>query len=64
MGRRAIHLAGAAKYFWLAPLMVDRVGTATTISQTYDSRDVIDMFTGRRRALELVVAWFRETRRP
>jgi hypothetical protein len=63
-GRRAIQLTGAAKYFWLAPLMVDRVSTATTISQMYDRRDAIDMFTGRRRPLELVVGWFHETRRP
>jgi hypothetical protein len=60
--RRAIHLAGAAKYFWLAPLMVGRLGAATAISQTYDTRDAAGIFAGRRRPLELVAAWFRETR--
>jgi hypothetical protein len=63
LARRAIRLTGAAKYFWLAPLMVDRVATATTISHSYDSRDATDMVAGRRRPLELVVRWFREAGR-
>ncbi|HLL67033.1 MAG TPA: phosphotransferase [Micromonosporaceae bacterium] len=63
--RRAIHLTGAAKYFWLAPLMLNRLTTTPTDArQTYDIRDPITMFTGRRRPLELVAAWFQESRRP
>jgi hypothetical protein len=42
--------------------MVGRLGTATAISQMYDNRDAAGMFAGRRRPLELVAAWFRETR--
>jgi hypothetical protein len=57
--RRAIRLTGAAKYFWLAPMMLCRLGSGTAISQTYDTRDAAAMFAGRRRPLELVVDWFR-----
>ncbi|MBF9133407.1 phosphotransferase [Plantactinospora sp. S1510] len=61
--RRAIRLTGAAKYFWLAPLMLSRVtSTPAKISQTYDTRDAVAMFAGRRRPLELVAAWFEGTR--
>jgi hypothetical protein len=59
--RRAVRLSGAAKYFWLAPMMLNRVAAgAAPISQAYDSREAVAMFAGRRRPLELVVAWFRE----
>ena len=61
--RRAIHLTGAAKYFWLAPLMLTRlITTPTDTRQTYDLRDAVAMFTGRRRPLELVAAWSQKTR--
>lgn len=62
--RRAIQLTGAAKYFWLAPLMLNRLTTRPADArQTYDIRDPITMFAGRRRPLELVAAWFQESRR-
>lgn len=61
--RRAIQLTGAAKYFWLAPLMLNRlITTPTDARQTYDLRNTVTMFTGRRRPLELVAAWFQKTR--
>ncbi len=59
--RWAIQLTGAAKYFWLAPMMLGRLGAGTAIAQNYDTRDPAEMFAGRRPLLELVVAWFRAT---
>lgn len=59
--RRAVQITGAAKYFWLAPMMLNRVAAGTApISQAYDVREAAAMFAGRRRPLELVVGWFRE----
>lgn len=58
---RAIRLTGAAKYFWLGPRMVDQLGVPAS-GASYDTRGVADMFAGRRRPLELVAAWFEETR--
>ncbi|WP_199513674.1 phosphotransferase [Nucisporomicrobium flavum] len=61
--RRAIRLTGAAKYFWLAPFMINRLtAPPADARRTYDVRDPIAVFTGRRRPLELVEAWYRETR--
>ncbi|MCW3819176.1 aminoglycoside phosphotransferase family protein [Micromonospora sp. DR5-3] len=52
---RAVRIAGAAKYFWLAPVMLNRAGGAT--GQTYDQRDEAAMFAGRRPVLELLADW-------
>lgn len=58
---RAIRLTGAAKYFWLAPMMLNRVAAGPApISQSYDAREAAAMFAGRRRPLELLLSWFRE----
>ncbi|WP_319461833.1 phosphotransferase [Micromonospora sp. RTP1Z1] len=55
---RAVRLTGAAKYFWLAPVMLNRAGGAT--GQTYDGRDEAAMFAGRRPVLELLTRWAAE----
>ncbi|MEO3777430.1 phosphotransferase [Micromonospora sp. B11E3] len=52
---RAVRLTGAAKYFWLAPLMLDRIGGGTR--QSYDPRGEAEMFAGRRPVLELLARW-------
>ncbi|RLP86612.1 aminoglycoside phosphotransferase [Micromonospora sp. BL4] len=51
----AVRLTGAAKYAWLAPLMITRLGGAT--GQTYDRRDEAEIMVGRRPVLELLVRW-------
>lgn len=53
---RAVRLTGAAKYFWLAPMMLNRAGGAT--GQTYDLRDEAAMFAGRRPVLQLLADWW------
>jgi hypothetical protein len=55
LAARAVRLTGAAKYFWLAPVMLNRAGGAT--GQTYDRRDEAAMFAGRRPVLELLARW-------
>ncbi|MFG2056096.1 aminoglycoside phosphotransferase family protein [Micromonospora sp. NPDC048930] len=55
LAARAVKLTGAAKYFWLAPVMLNRAGGAT--GQTYDRRDEAAMFAGRRPVLELLARW-------
>ncbi|WP_405098580.1 phosphotransferase [Micromonospora sp. NBC_01412] len=52
---RAVRLTGAAKYFWLAPLMLGRAGGGT--AQSYDLRGEAEMFAGRRPLLELLARW-------
>ncbi|MFI6262899.1 phosphotransferase family protein [Micromonospora sp. NPDC051006] len=52
---RAVQLTGVAKYVWLAPLMLTRLGGAT--GQTYDRRDEAGIMAGRRPVLELLVRW-------
>ncbi|MEV4543397.1 phosphotransferase [Micromonospora echinaurantiaca] len=52
---RAVRLTGAAKYVWLAPLMLTRLGGPT--GQTYDRRDEAEIMAGRRPVLELLVRW-------
>ncbi|MFJ8579387.1 phosphotransferase family protein [Micromonospora sp. NPDC093277] len=52
---RAVRITGAAKYFWLAPVMLNRAGGAT--GQTYDQRDEAAIFAGRRTVLELLANW-------
>jgi Phosphotransferase enzyme family len=56
--RRAIMLTGAAKYFWLAPLMLitARDGHRGT---GYDTRDLAAMFAGRTPVFEVVAGWAR-----
>ncbi|RLK12597.1 hypothetical protein DER29_5879 [Micromonospora sp. M71_S20] len=56
---RAVRLTGAAKYFWLAPMMLGRLGRCA-ISQTYDARDETEMMAGRRPVLELLARWAAE----
>ncbi|MGW5667630.1 phosphotransferase [Micromonospora sp. NPDC003776] len=58
LAARAVRLTGAAKYFWLAPVMLNRAGGAT--GQTYDRRDESAMFAGRRPVLELLARWAEE----
>ncbi|RQW85191.1 phosphotransferase [Micromonospora globispora] len=55
---RAVRLTGAAKYFWLAPVMLNRAGGGT--GQTYDRRDEAAMFAGRLPVLELLARWSAE----
>ncbi|MEV4200066.1 phosphotransferase [Micromonospora globbae] len=55
---RAVRLTGAAKYVWLAPLMLTRLGGPT--GQTYDRRDEAEIMAGRRPVLELLVDWAAE----
>lgn len=56
---RAVRLTGAAKYFWLAPMMLGRLGRSA-ISGTYDARDEAEMMAGRRPVLELLARWAAE----
>ncbi|MEH0845033.1 aminoglycoside phosphotransferase [Micromonospora sp. CPCC 205711] len=56
---RAVRATGAAKYFWLAPVMLNRAGGAT--GQTYDRRDEAAIFAGRRPVLDLLAAWAADT---
>ncbi|MGS2615384.1 phosphotransferase family protein [Micromonospora sp. LZ34] len=58
---RAVRLTGAAKYVWLAPLMLSRLGGPT--GQTYDRRDEAEIMAGRRPVLELLVRWAAEALR-
>ncbi|PZG02301.1 phosphotransferase [Micromonospora deserti] len=55
---RAVRLTGAAKYVWLAPLMLGRLGGPP--GQTYDRRDEAAIMDGRRRVLELLMRWAAE----
>lgn len=58
--RRAVLLCAAAKYFWLAPGMVGGLARRDTgRGQSYDTRDDLAIFAGRRGVLELLVTWFR-----
>jgi len=54
---RGVMLAGAAKYFWLAPRMITQL--EESIATNYDTRAAADMFAGRRPVLELLAGWAR-----
>ncbi|GIJ43139.1 hypothetical protein Val02_00250 [Virgisporangium aliadipatigenens] len=58
--RRGIGLCGAAKYFWLAPMMLAALETRPKTTGQYDTRGVEEMFAGRRPILEVVAAWYRK----
>ncbi|GAA2584052.1 hypothetical protein GCM10010435_72410 [Winogradskya consettensis] len=49
--RRAIRVAGAAKFFWMAPRMLATAGTAQT---GYDRRDLAERFAGRAPILQVI----------
>lgn len=53
----AVTLAGAAKYFWLAPRMITQL--EESVATNYDTRAAAEMFAGRRPVLELLNAWAR-----
>jgi hypothetical protein len=55
----AITVSGAAKYFWLAPLMVAQAAAGPDGRVRYDTRDLAAMFAGRAPILELVARWGR-----
>jgi Ser/Thr protein kinase RdoA (MazF antagonist) len=57
---RAIRLAAAAKYFWLAPRMLNHLAVPNPHQALgYDARDDLEMFAGRRAVLDLLATWFR-----
>jgi hypothetical protein len=54
----AIRLTGAAKYYWLAPRMLDAVRRRGG-RVYYDARDPAEKFAGRAPVLERITAWAR-----
>jgi hypothetical protein len=54
---RAIAVTGAAKYTWLAPLMIGWVARGAAGRGAYDRRDPQAVFAGRRAPLELLARW-------
>jgi hypothetical protein len=54
--RRAIAVTGAAKYCWLAPLMLQRLAAGGRPG-FYDRRDHAQVLRGRLGMLRLVAAW-------
>ncbi|HEX6676005.1 MAG TPA: aminoglycoside phosphotransferase [Actinomycetes bacterium] len=56
--RHAIAVTGAAKYCWLAPLMLQRLAGGT-ISRFYDRRGPEEILRGRAGMLRLVAGWGR-----
>ncbi|WP_344127673.1 phosphotransferase [Luedemannella flava] len=57
---RAIRLSAAAKYFWLAPFMLNRIAAADRLPGVgYDARDDLAILEGRRPVLELLTDWYR-----
>ncbi|WP_430782253.1 phosphotransferase [Actinoplanes sp. G11-F43] len=53
---QAIHVTGAAKYFWLAPRMLAMAATRPA-GTGYDTRDWTSMFAGRTPMFQLIVDW-------
>ncbi|WP_239138631.1 phosphotransferase [Actinoplanes regularis] len=60
--RQAIMITGAAKYFWLAPRMIDSL-LRNQQSAAYDSRGWPERFAGRAPVLEVVARWAGEALR-
>lgn len=60
--QRAIMVSGAAKYFWLAPRMIDALMRGLSKS-SYDSRGWEERFAGRAPILEVVARWAGEALR-
>ncbi|MFC3994001.1 phosphotransferase [Actinoplanes siamensis] len=60
--QRAIMVTGAAKYFWLAPRMIDAL-MRDQHAAAYDSRSWPERFAGRARVLEVVARWAGEALR-
>ncbi|WP_232344514.1 phosphotransferase [Actinoplanes awajinensis] len=60
--QRAIMVTGAAKYFWLAPRMIDSL-TQDAHAAAYDARGWPERFAGRAPVLEVVGRWAGEALR-
>ncbi|MFI1992094.1 phosphotransferase [Actinoplanes sp. NPDC020271] len=60
--QRAIMISGAAKYFWLAPRMIDAL-MRDQPGAAYDSRGWAERFAGRGTVLEVVARWAGEALR-
>ncbi|GAA4607021.1 hypothetical protein BJY16_006115 [Actinoplanes octamycinicus] len=60
--QRAIMITGAAKYFWLAPRMIDSL-MREQAAAAYDARGWPERFAGRAPVLEVVVRWAGEALR-
>ncbi|WP_436533697.1 phosphotransferase [Actinoplanes sp. HUAS TT8] len=60
--QRAIMVTGAAKYFWLAPRMIDAL-MRDARAAAYDSRGWPERFAGRGPVLEVVARWAGEALR-
>ncbi|WP_164465998.1 hypothetical protein [Actinoplanes teichomyceticus] len=59
---RAIMTTGAAKYFWLAPRMIDTL-MRDQRAVAYDARGGPERFAGRAPVLEVIARWAREALR-
>ncbi|WP_306210295.1 aminoglycoside phosphotransferase [Actinoplanes sp. RD1] len=59
VAHRAIRVAGAAKFFWMAPRML-ATADATPAGSGYDKRDVAARFAGREPILRVIASWASE----
>ncbi|BCY10292.1 hypothetical protein L3i22_053800 [Actinoplanes sp. L3-i22] len=61
--QRAIMVTGAAKYFWLAPRMIDSLMRDKPAAAAYDSRGWPERLAGRAPVLEVIARWAGEALR-